>query len=193
MSGNRMSSSPKRIYQAARYVILALVAFTVLNVVLTILDSDSYYVTSVFAAYFFPVAFEDVLGYVIGVLILVPFVLAFIFSKKKRLWLIIALVLVVLDLVFLVIVALIAEALVASILDILAHIAVIVVLILGVVKSKAATAEPVTAPTADVPADAETQRETIRTARRRETIFLHRPMNPFPISGQISYQAWYVQ
>ncbi len=158
MSNNRMASSPKRIYQAARYTILIMVALTVMNVILSFLDSDSYYVSSVFASFFTAVAFENAIGIVLGALILVPYVLAFIFSKKKWAWMIVALVLAAIDLLFLIAIGLLTETLLYSILDLVAHAAIIVVLILGVVRGKAATADPETVMTTDAATDADPQR-----------------------------------
>ncbi len=158
MSKNqRMSTSHKRIYQAARYAILAMVVLTVMNVVLYFLDSDSYYVSSVFSSFFLAVAFENAVGILIGAAILVPFVLAFIFSKNKPVWLIIALVLTALDLLFLIIIGLISEALLYSILDLLAHAAVIVLLVMGIIHGKKATSDAQPIQTTDAAAEAGTQ------------------------------------
>ena len=150
MNSKRMSSSPLRIYEAARYAILGLVLFTAVNILLYFLDSDSYYVSSVFTAYFAAVVleYEGMLaaGLALAAVILAPFVVAFFLSKKKSLWLIIALVLVALDtavLAFLCIDDM--DFFVGSILDFIAHAAVIVLLALAIKNSKAALTDPVPA------------------------------------------------
>ena len=135
-----MATSPQRIYDAARYLLLTLVGVTVLNILIDLMGSDTYYVTSVFTAFFVYLFMYTNVGTAIGLLIaaviLVPFVLAFIFSRKKPLWLVVALVLTVLDLCFLVGIGLYYGTLLNSVLDLLAHAFVIIMLILGIVNSK---------------------------------------------------------
>ncbi len=150
MNSKRMSSSPLRIYEAARYAILGLVLFTVVNILFYFLNSDSYYVSSVFTAYAATVllAYEGLLvaGLVVAAVVLAPFVVAFFLSKKKSLWLIIALVLVALDTAVLAFFCIDdMDFFIGSILDFLAHAAVIVLLALAIKNSKAALADPIPA------------------------------------------------
>lgn len=136
MKNKTMASSPQRIYDAARYAILGLVLVTILNVFLVLLESDSYYVSSVFASYFVSVVFEGALRIIVPIVILAPFVAAFFLSKKSHVWMIVALVLTTLDLLFVIYIGIALEILVYRILDILAHIFVIVLLVLGVINGK---------------------------------------------------------
>ena len=136
MDSKKMSTSPRRIYDAARFVILGLVLITVLNVFLALLGTDSYYVSSVFAAFFFSVVAEGALGVILAAVLVAPFVVAFFLSKKNRVWMIVALVLTALDLLFVIVVGILGEELPLYILDILAHIFVIVMLVLGVINGK---------------------------------------------------------
>ena len=136
MKNKTMTSSPQRIYDAARYAILGLVLITVLNVFLVLLGSDSYYVSSVFASYFVSVVFEGALGVILAAVLVAPFVIAFFLSKKNRVWMIVALVLTALDLLFVFYIGIALDILVSRILDILAHIFVIVLLVLGVVNGR---------------------------------------------------------
>lgn len=133
MKNKTMASSPQRIYDGARYAILGLVLITVLNVFLSFVESDSYYVSSVFASYFVSVVFEGALRIIVPLAILAPFVVAFFLSKKSHVWMIVALVLTVLDLLFVIYIGVALDILVYHILDILAHIFVIVLLVLGVI------------------------------------------------------------
>lgn len=136
MKRNTMTSSPQRIYDGARYAILGLVLVTALNVVLGLLESDSYYVSSVFAAFFFSVAVGGVVGVIIAAVLVAPFVAAFILSKNKTGWMLVALILTVLDLLFVIVIGILSEEFYRFILDILAHIFVIVLLVLGVINGK---------------------------------------------------------
>lgn len=136
MKNKTMSTSARRIYDAARFAILGLVLITVLNVFLALLGTDSYYVSSVFAAFFFSVVAEGALGVILAAVLVAPFVVAFFLSKKNRVWMIVALVLTALDLLFVIVVGILGEELPLYILDILAHIFVIVLLVLGVINGK---------------------------------------------------------
>lgn len=147
-----MSTSPQRVYEGARYAILGLVLITILNAVLALLESDSYYVSSVFASYYAiwnGIVFGEysvAVGILIAAAILAPFAAAFFLSKKNWIWMLVALVLTVLDLVFVIIIGLMYDVLAYRILDLLAHVLVIVMLVMGVIYGKRATEEPETAP-----------------------------------------------
>ncbi len=152
MNSKKMSTSPQRVYDAARYAILGLVLFTVLNVVLALLDSDSYYVSSVFASYFMVYLYEGAIGVLFAALILAPFVVAFFLSKRNWIWMLIALILTVLDLAVVIYIGIKADVLAESILDIIAHVFVIVVLVLGVIFGKRAMSREDAAPTTETAA-----------------------------------------
>ncbi|MBQ6333288.1 MAG: hypothetical protein IJI34_11080 [Clostridia bacterium] len=163
MNNKRMSTSPQRVYDAARYAILGLILITVLNIVLGLLDSDSYYVSSVFAAFFMSIVGEGAVGVILAALILAPFVIAFFLSKNKPIWILIALILTVLDLVFVIIIGIEYDVLLYRILDIIAHVFVIIILVLGVIYGKRIKAEEEAA-AASEPAVGENPQRTAETA-----------------------------
>ena len=136
MKNKTMASSPQRIYDGARYAILGLVLITILNVFMVLMGSDRYYVSSVFASYFVSIAFEGALGIILAAVLVAPFAAAFFLTKKNHVWLIVALVLTALDLLFVFYIGIALDMLAYRILDILAHIFVIVLLVLGVINGK---------------------------------------------------------
>ncbi len=136
MKRNTMATSPERVYQGARYAILGLVIITALNILLAFMESDRYYVSSVFASYFMTFVCEGALRIIVPFAILAPFVVAFILSKKNHVWMIVALVLTALDLLVVFYIGIALDMLAYRILDILAHIFVIVLLVLGVIYGK---------------------------------------------------------
>ena len=136
MKNKTMASSPQRIYDGARYAILGLVLITILNVFMVLMGSDRYYVSSVFASYFVSIAFEGALGIILAAVLVAPFVVAFFLSKKNHVWLIVALVLTALDLLFVIYIGIALDMLAYRILDILAHVFVIVLLVLGIINGK---------------------------------------------------------
>lgn len=144
MGKKRMSASPQRIYEAAQYAILGLAIITVVNILFSFSDHGTYYVSSVFTSYFAFILLEYIANIAVALaaaaVILVPFVLAFIFSKKKGVWMVVALALVALDLLVVIVVGILYEVLAYHILDLIAHAALIVLLALGVRHSKAALA-----------------------------------------------------
>lgn len=133
MKNKTMTSSPQRIYDGARYAILGLILVTILNIFLSFVESDRYYVSSVFASYFMTIVCEGALRIIVPLAILAPFAAAFFLSKKNHVWMIVALVLTTLDLLFVIYIGIALEMLAYRILDIIAHIFVIVMLVLGVI------------------------------------------------------------
>jgi len=137
------SSSPARRYNTARSALVFVIAMTVVNFILYLAGSDRYYICSVFLAY---TLFEPtLLGIVLPLLILAPYVLAYIFSKKKSGWLIAALVLYILDTLFVLLMALLFFSVSEKLgvfnagVELLVHVVVVVLLILGLKGRKIAT------------------------------------------------------
>ena len=149
MERRKMGTSPDRVYQSARYAIILLVALTAVNIFLRAVSIDRYFVSSVFLSYFMVTYFGEIgnlaLGVAIAAAILVPYVLAFILSKKKPAWMIVALVLFVLDTLFVIymmfLLKRVGESPFGMILDLLMHGFVIFELAMGVKYREAATAE----------------------------------------------------
>lgn len=138
-------------YQYARSSLLSVLIFTLINSVLALLGSGTYFLFSAsipytFAsesAYFFYYPEESlfaelqgeldpkvvlIVGAVLSILTLVPYLLCWIFSKKHYGWLIAALVMFGLDTLAM----LMLYNLIAVILDVLFHAAILVILSLGV-------------------------------------------------------------
>ena len=137
MRNRKMGTSPEKVYQGARYAIILLVALTVVNIILCMLNSDHYFVSSVFMSYFVVVMLNHTaVSIAIAALILVPYVLAFFLSKKKPVWMIVALVLFVIDTLFIIAVMFWMKKLGVSpwsmILDLALHALVIYELAMGV-------------------------------------------------------------
>ena len=148
MERRSMGNSPDRVYRNARYAIILLVALTAVNIFLRIVNIDRYFVSSVFLSYFMVSFFGGMgkiaLGTVIAVLILVPYLLAYFLSKKKPVWMVVALVLFALDTLFVIFMMFLLKRIGASplsmILDLLLHGLVIFELSMGVKYREAATA-----------------------------------------------------
>lgn len=145
----KLSRSPVSLYKLARSVLLGLVILTVLNCILYLLGSETYYVDSVLLAWSLFSVMDDLgvfMGLIVPVLILGAYVAAYILSKRKGAWMIVALVLFALDTLFLLYVLYLAAdyygfgiALLSNILSILVHAAILVLLILAVKHRKAGT------------------------------------------------------
>ena len=145
------SSLALRRYKRARSSLLLMMLFTVINTVQAAMGSLSYFVFSDYLAYYcalFGRAFYEesglmlyiVVGCAFAALILLPYLLCWIFSKKRRGWLIAALVMFIIDTV-LVIVDAIGFMEISYLMDIAFHIWLIVELILGIRVGKEAIAE----------------------------------------------------
>ncbi len=147
MEKRKMGNSPERVYQSARYAIILLVILTALNILMSVLNIDRYFVSSVFLSYFMVTLIESkAVGVVVAALILVPYLLSFFLSKKKPAWMVVALVLFILDTLFVIYFAFllyrIGESPLSMLLDLLMHAFVIFELVMGVKYRKEATAEP---------------------------------------------------
>ena len=148
MERRSMGASPERAYQSARYAIILLVALTAVNIFMRAVSIDRYFVSSVFLSYFAVNYFGELgnlaLGVAIAAAIIVPYVLAFILSKQKPVWMIIALALFAVDTLFVIFMMVRLKRVGVSpfgmILDLLMHGFVIFELAMGVKYRKAATA-----------------------------------------------------
>ena len=140
-----MTLSPRanaeRKYNIARSNLLLALIFTVVNVVLTLVSADMYFLFSAFMPLVMVelgVALAPDLGSVtmivmtaIGVVLIIPCLLSWIFSKKKSGWMIAALVYFVFDTAILLLFAL-AFGMFTSIIDIVFHAWLIYYMIVGV-------------------------------------------------------------
>ena len=144
-------SLPRRRYTSARSGLLTMMIFTVVNIALGSLGSFTYFVFSDYAAYmsallgrqFYDLRGEViylVLGIGLALLILIPYLVCWMLSKKRRSWLIVAFVLFLIDTIMLAVDALsYMEA--GYLLDIAFHIWLLVSLFLGIRAGKKALAE----------------------------------------------------
>ncbi len=147
MNKNKIKKSPAWYYRNARWVLLGAIILTVGNCLLGLIGSEDYYVFSLQLVYnvFFYDYGPTLVTALAALLILAPYVAAYILSKRKSGWLIAALVLFSLDTAFVLLVFFtaaadygIAFALLVVGLDLLVHIVGIVLLILGVKHRKVA-------------------------------------------------------
>ena len=101
-------SLPVRRYRGARNSLLLMMIMTVVNTVLAAVGSYTYFVFSDYLSYYLAlfgrVYFEElgeplylIIGCVAAAIVLLPYLLCWIFSKKRRGWLIAALVLFIID------------------------------------------------------------------------------------------------
>ena len=135
---------------SGRSTLLTILIFTVINIVMLVVQADYYFLFSASVPYYltlFGMIFDEfVVGtyttsaLVIAAVILGLFLLCWIFSKKRRGWLIAALVMFIIDTV-LVIVDAIGFMEISYLMDIAFHIWLIVELILGIRVGKEAIAE----------------------------------------------------
>lgn len=138
------------VYQIARSNLLALMALTAINVAMALLGQDTYfiftdylaYILAVYAAAFHALSGDSAylaVGIVLPLLVLLPYFLCWLLSKKRRGWLIAALVLFSLDTALLLLSAL-SDFMVSSTLDIVFHGLMLFYLIRGVRRGPAAQA-----------------------------------------------------
>ena len=139
----KLSNSPTRMYSIARWAILAVILFTAINCILYLIGSEDHYICSIFLAYYLFDA--DVVSIFLTLLIIAPYVLAYIFSKKKGGWMIAAAVLFLIDTVIVAILFIAAFDYLSGIeiwngiIELLTHIVVDVLLILGIKHRKVGT------------------------------------------------------
>lgn len=148
---NANVSLPVRRYSSARANLMLMMVFTLVNTVLAAVEGDIYFLFSGYAAHMSAVLGRefydlsgDVLYLIVGLgaalLLLVPYLVCWLLSKKRRGWLTAALVLFTIDTVMLAVDAL-AMAQASFIMDLIFHIWLLVSLFLGVRAGKAALAE----------------------------------------------------
>lgn len=145
-------SLPVRRYKNARSSLLSMMLFTVINTALAAMGSYTYFVFSDYMAYYaamFGRAFYEesggqilflVIGCAVAALVLLPYLLCWIFSGKRRGWLIAALVMFTIDTV-LVVGDAIAYMEISYLLDIAFHVWLLVSLFLGIRSGKSALEE----------------------------------------------------
>ena len=147
----KKNKSPQQLYQAARGNLLLMLIFSAVNVALAAFDADTYFLFSDYLAYMLALTgrvflehTDEVLYLAVGlafaVLVLVPYLLCWIFSKKRRGWMIAALVLFAIDTGLLVSDSLGVEDFLYNLPDLLFHIGIIVWLVLGVKHAQQALA-----------------------------------------------------
>lgn len=144
MEKRKMGNSPEKVYQSARYAIIFLVALTAVNIIMSVAGINRYFVSSVFLSYFMVTIIPRTgLGVIIAAAILAPYLLAFFLSKKKSVWMTIALVLFVLDTLFVIFTMFLihraGESPWSMLFDLVLHVFVIFELVMGVKYGKAAT------------------------------------------------------
>lgn len=138
------------VYQIARSNLLALMILTAINVAMALLGQDTYFLftdylaydLAVYAAIFHVVSGDGVylaVGIILPLLVLVPYFLCWLLSKKRRGWMIAALVLFSLDTVLLLLSA-VSDFMISSTLDIVFHGLILFYLIRGVRQGPAAPA-----------------------------------------------------
>lgn len=137
---NRIKNSPARRYSLARNSLLFVIILTVLNCVFYLMDSDSYYLCSIILAYW--LIEPEFIWILLPVLIVAAYVVAYILSKRKGVWLIVAAVMFALDTLIVLFLLFLflddAHSMAILGLDLVAHIVVVVLLFLGVKARKVA-------------------------------------------------------
>lgn len=129
-----------------RYALLLILIFTVVNLAFLLLDTGRYFLFSASVPYYLTALgiLMDVSGFgvytttalVISAVILVVYLLCWLLSKKRGVWLTVALVLFILDTIGLAVAAFtLLEEPASCILDLVFHILAIVALVQGVVYS----------------------------------------------------------
>lgn len=139
----KKNKSPQQLYQAARGNLLLMLIFSAVNVAFAAFGVDIYFLFSDYLAYMLALTgrvfleYSDeglylAVGLAFAVLVLVPYLLCWIFSKKRRGWMIAALVLFAVDTGALVVDTLGSDDVLYNLPDLLFHIWVLVYLVLGV-------------------------------------------------------------
>ena len=144
MDNKRTFISAQQIYKTARYALLGLILLAVMNTAMHLVRSDCYIVSGVFLAYVLSAgtkSMANTTGILAAGLVLVPYVLCFFLSKRKRGWLVAALVMVCIDTLLLIFFALDSGGFIIFLMDILFHGSTLWLLGMGVKNGKAATGE----------------------------------------------------
>lgn len=149
----KMARSAGSVYRYARDFLLVLIVLTVVNCVFRLLEMENYFVDSIllafqlFALWLEEYDFPFLLGVVVPVLIVAAYTVCFFLSKRKSVWMIVALVLLALDTLFVFYLIYAAteyyytfgEALLLYALDLIIHIFGLVILALAVKNRKVGT------------------------------------------------------
>ena len=132
----KMKGSPVRRYRMARSVLLFVIVMTALNCFLYLINSGRHYVCSVFLAYLL----FDLTGInlLLAALVTAPYVLAYIYSKRRGGWMIAAALLYLADTLIVVyaIVTTGGEAIVSVGFELVSHVLITVLLFLGAASRK---------------------------------------------------------
>lgn len=127
MARQKMQKSPKKRYDLARWFMLLVSLITVLNCVLYLLGDESYYIFGMLFPYMW---FElDPVSIAVSALPLAVFVLSWLLSRKKPVWMVIGLVIYILDTLVTVYLLLMTGS---FIVDLLVHIIIIVLMAIGI-------------------------------------------------------------
>jgi hypothetical protein len=142
----RFSRSAGSAYRYARGYLIVLIALTVVNCIFYLLGEDTYYAASIMLVYgMFEPSFPEI---IVPLLIFAVFVAAWILSKRKPGWMVVALVLFILDTLYIFVLALgyssyygigLGTALLQFALDLIIHVIGLVILAIGVKKRKIGT------------------------------------------------------
>ncbi len=153
------------VYQIARSNLLALMILTAINVAMALLGQDIYflftnylaYVLAVYAAVFHVVSGDGIylaMGIILPLLVLVPYFLCWLLSKKRRGWMITAMLLFILDTGILT-GSLVSDFSAARLPDLFFHILILFYLIRAVRRGRPGTAESDGVPVETLPEDTE--------------------------------------
>lgn len=153
------------VYQIARSNLLALMILTAINVAMALLGQDTYflftnylaYVPAVYAAVFHVVSGDGIylaMGIILPLLVLVPYFLCWLLSKKRRGWMITAMLLFILDTGILT-GSLVSDFSAARLPDLFFHILILFYLIRAVRWGRPGTAESDGVPVETLPEDTE--------------------------------------
>lgn len=137
---DKMKRSPAQFYSIARGTLLSLTLFTVLNCILYLTGSDSYYIVSIRLAYTF---FEPTAsGIPVPLVIVAAFAAAWVLSAKRGGWMVAGLVMTAVDALFVGVLLVYfrdyPEVYLNLGIDVIVHIVAVVLLALGVKHRRAA-------------------------------------------------------
>lgn len=153
------------VYQIARSTLLALIILTAINVAMALLGQDTYflftnylaYVLAVYAAIFHVVSGDGVYlaaGIILPLLVLVPYFLCWLLSKKRRGWMLAAMLLFIFDTGILT-GSLVANFSAARLPDLFFHILILFYLIRAVRRGRPGTVESDGVPVETLPEETE--------------------------------------
>ncbi len=103
---NQFQSNEERIYYSCRINILVMIGFTLINVILLALKSNTYFLFSAYIPLFLYTLGVElsgpyiVMGFALAMFVILLYFICFLMSKKKYVWMIVALVLFSIDTLF---------------------------------------------------------------------------------------------